>query len=399
MQSVREFIGGANGLIHSGINFVSKHPKVAAILAIVAAILPLIALKNYFFPKPASAPTQPPVTSTEAQTNVVNNPPADDEEAAFDRGDSFIKAIREGNLKAVQDVLKDNCTILIEERGFSVREATIRGYTEIVKALLADGASISDEDRGAAVRNATLRGYIEIVKALLSNDASISDEDRGRAVRMAAIFGHTEIVTALLADGASISDKDRKLAIVHAIPRGREEIVTTLLTESAASDLDYLEYAIICNQITIANNLRKIEKLPEPEKQSTPGIAILRKLMNHKIKKISPEDLRNAIDLSADEEIKECLLKIIGPTRTLNYATIRGQTFTVKNLLESGETSEDARQAAMSSAALFGHPDILKVLLDKDGIPEDQKAWALRDAKEFGRTEIVDILNKTSPST
>jgi serine/threonine-protein phosphatase 6 regulatory ankyrin repeat subunit B len=225
---------------------------------------------------------------------------ASDIKAMSSDGARLIGAASDGDLKAVQDMLKSGvavdvrdwddltalipaassgyleiCKILVE-MGIDVNakdkdgitalmEASIMGHASVVEFLLENGADVNEvaSSEVSALWLAASEGRTEIMKILLAKDADASNSrvDGITAVMTACVGGHTDAVALLLENGVDPAshDKEGTTALMHAAENGNVEIMKLLVEKAANPDFVHQVSASGLSPIVMASAHGKTE--------------------------------------------------------------------------------------------------------------------------------------------
>ena len=159
--------------------------------------------------------------------------------AYADQSEALIKALRKGDVKQVQELLKKGADVNAKDGHGSpalvlAAESDYRGRTELMKLLLEKGADVNAKTKGGwtALMEAALRGHVELVKLLLDKGADVNATDRDGATALitAAGRGHLDVVRLLADKGADANARTRSghTALVRAEASGRADVVKFL---------------------------------------------------------------------------------------------------------------------------------------------------------------------------
>jgi len=131
------------------------------------------------------------------------------EKAKKAMGQRVIEAVRQGGVKALEDLLAKGLDLKKDDVGEqTLAYAASNGYMDVVRLLLDRGVDPNNSGRfcqeGSVVVEATGRGYTDIVRMLLEKGAQADARDKsGRsALRLATERGHDQIAEALKKAGA-----------------------------------------------------------------------------------------------------------------------------------------------------------------------------------------------------
>ena len=124
-------------------------------------------------------------------------------------GKRVIEAVRQGGVKALEDLLAKGMDLKKDDGGEqTLGYAASNGYLDVVRLLLDRGVDPNNSGRfcqeGSVVVEAAGRGYTDIVRLLLEKGAQADARDKsGRsALRLATERGHDQIAEALKKAGA-----------------------------------------------------------------------------------------------------------------------------------------------------------------------------------------------------
>lgn len=158
--------------------------------------------------------------------------------------------------------------------------------------------------------------------------AQISQECIGAAVKSAAAVGRLDIIELLLENGAGISDYQRGQSVIEALTNGHRKIVSLLLSNRPAICLEH----------------------------------------------------------------REQIVKIAASKGFISQKTAESYQIVVKEILEAGDISNFAIEAALEGAASSGHTELLQIFLRKGRISTDRFGQAVCTAAASGHLQALVLL-------
>ncbi len=156
-------------------------------------------------------------------------------------GDTLVDAADQGNLKAIQGLIRSGKFVDSEGRfgTTALMRATYRGHHDIVRYLLSVGADPNMTDVGGAtpLHLAARQGRQKIVDLLLAHDADINviDREGWTPLMRASLHGHDAVTARLVASNADVNMQNMigETALQHATFAGNQLIAEMLLRGGA----------------------------------------------------------------------------------------------------------------------------------------------------------------------
>ena len=158
--------------------------------------------------------------------------------AFADQGEALMNAAKEGDLKQVQELLKEGADANAKNKygKTALMYAADKGHLGVVKLLLNKGANVNarQKEGGTALMSAALSGHAEVAKLLLEQGAEfdVKGQKTMTALFVAALDGHLEMVKLLLEKGVDINSGHGR-ALINAVDSGNVQIVKLLLESGA----------------------------------------------------------------------------------------------------------------------------------------------------------------------
>ncbi|KAJ7114821.1 ankyrin repeat-containing domain protein [Mycena epipterygia] len=306
----------------------------------------------------------------------------------LDKGKALAGASSRGQTDSVRLLLENGADINADD-GSALYGASSEGHIDIVCLLLENGADINAKD-GSALCEATENGQLDIVHLLLANP----DLDKGKAlgeaswrgqtdiVRLllkkgadASCYGHIDIVRLLLENGADVNSDDGWPLYV-ASRNGRIEIVHLLFENGAdvnandglalygASSEGHIN--IVCLLLENGADVNSYDGLPLYVASCNGHMNIVHLLLENGANVSSNDGLALFFEASREGHIDIVHLLLANPNldkgKALVRASCRGQTDSVRLLLENGADANAHRCEALRSASRRGHTDIVELL-------------------------------------
>ena len=152
---------------------------------------------------------------------------------------SIHKAARDGNIDAVEVLLKKDVDINIQDENgeTALMLASQNGHHQIVELLLKEHADINqqNENEWTALMIASQNGHHQVVELLLKEHADINtqEKDGWTALMLASQNGHHQVVELLLKELADINTRNKNgvTALMLASENDNHQVVEVLLKE------------------------------------------------------------------------------------------------------------------------------------------------------------------------
>ncbi|OHE94398.1 hypothetical protein CORC01_10326 [Colletotrichum orchidophilum] len=313
----------------------------------------------------------------------------------------------------------DIVTLLLEQAGVVqnptfIYEASIHGHVEVVKLLLASGAdpNIPHREYCTALEAASEEGHVEVVRILLDSGIDVNTRTlRNRTALLAASHrGQREVVELLLQCGADPNleaDGQQPTAIQEAFADHHGYVAAVRMQDTARVLLDH---GADPDPPPFKGSNMKGLGTPLLE-ASTIGFKDIVEILLAKGVRLSIQNLGalSAAAAGGHMDIVEMLIRnglddtVATHTRreeytkTLRYASSRGDTGVVHLLLENGADGNAlvGGRTALEVASEEGHLEVVRMLLDqcdKLNVRCQMGLEAVYWACEQGHSDVVKLL-------
>jgi ankyrin repeat protein len=136
----------------------------------------------------------------------------------------LIKAVREGNLSAIQDLVQRGADINEKDGNGKtmVMLALHRDHPEVAAWLIERGVSVDEKDKDGNTALMRATGHVEIARLVFDKGAKVDEADNYgvTALMFGAQLGAEEYMRLLIERGADIDRKSNNGATVHDFARG-----------------------------------------------------------------------------------------------------------------------------------------------------------------------------------
>jgi ankyrin repeat protein len=323
-------------------------------------------------------------------------------------GARMIGAASDGDLKTVQEMLKDGIDVNVRDWDelTALIPAASSGHLEICKLLVEKGIDVNakDKDGITALMEASIMGHMKIVEFLLESGADVNEEASSQvsALWLAASEGRTDVMKILLEKGAEASNArvDGITALHTASVGGHEEAVVLLLENDVDPQVQDNEHMSALMNAAESGNVAimklLVEKANDPEyanQVADNGLSPLVMASAHG----KADAVRYLIECGVDVN------RPFGPSdvTALMYAAASDRTEVMQVLVQEGKADMEARHSnggtALLEAATGGQLESIKTLLelgadfatiDTDGVT------VLMALASIGNIEGTDIIVK-----
>lgn len=298
---------------------------------------------------------------------------ASDIKAMSSDGARLIGAASDGDLKKVQDMLKDGVAVDVRDWDdlTALIPAASSGYLDICKLLVEKGIDVNakDKDGISALMEASIMGHADVVKFLLESGADVNEAASSEvtALWLAASEGRTDIMKILLAQDADVNN-------------ARVDGITALMTASVGGHTDAVALLL--------------ENGVNPTTQDKEGMtALMNAAENGNV-----EIMKLLVKMAEDPDfVNQVSSNGLSP---IVMASAHGKTDAVKYLLSAGSDANaffgDSKVTALMYAAAGDHIDALAALIDDGKADLEAKhsngGTALLEAATGGQEKAVKFL-------
>ena len=175
---------------------------------------------------------------TEVKNDTANNQKKDINKIPIPP-EKFIKAVKDGNIGGVKDMLSKDPSLVNIKSTDGMNEtplcmAAFRGFKEICEMLIKAGADVNyhDDYGNTPLHNAVRMDRREIVDLLISNKADIfvKNNTQDNLIFDAAYYEHPEMVKYLISLGIDKNERNisGKTAMQVAVEKNRNKIIEAL---------------------------------------------------------------------------------------------------------------------------------------------------------------------------
>uniref|UniRef100_A0A1B6CVH5 SOCS box domain-containing protein n=1 Tax=Clastoptera arizonana TaxID=38151 RepID=A0A1B6CVH5_9HEMI len=206
----------------------------------------------------------------------------------------FIKAVREGNIKVVQDLLDKGCRVDVSDcqNLTPLHLAASRDHVDIVKLLLSHGAQVNRKtvDKLVPLHFAAVRGFIDTVKVLLNAGAHVDaiDSSEQTALHLVICRGHVDVAELLIQHGAKVNIEEIHgyTPLCEAVWQKSVPLVRLLLSSGAKITQSHylLHYAVLhqhYEMVKLLLDAGSIPNLRDHETGDTPLILAAKTGQSH----------------------------------------------------------------------------------------------------------------------
>jgi len=177
------------------------------------------------------------VATASLLTSILFIQPASADQEGAKMNEEFLKAVVEGDIARVKEMLKAEATLAQarDEKGISaILKAAYYRRKEVLTTLLASGIELN-------IFEASATGQTERVRVLVKQDASLANafsSDGFTPLGLAVFFGHNKTVETLLSAGAEVNTASReamKVTPLNSAAAAREVAIARLLIAHGAN--------------------------------------------------------------------------------------------------------------------------------------------------------------------